>query len=66
VLHGRCCGCYEKLKWSMRSVVDIENKKIYKLGWGCWVVMDGGVKLPGYDPPSVSDDWEDEIWKELL
>jgi hypothetical protein len=66
VLHGRCCGCYEKLKWSKRSVFDIENKKIYKLGWGCWVVMDGGVKLPGCDPPGISDNWEDEIWKELL
>jgi len=55
LLHGRCCFCYEKLKWSMREEFDLENKKIYKLGWGCWII---DLKKIENIPPPEEDYWE--------
>jgi hypothetical protein len=65
LLSGRCANCYEKLSWTTKFYIS-HYEKVLKLGWGCWVVMDGGVRLPGYDPPGISDNWEEEVWRELL
>jgi len=41
VLHGRCIGCFQKLKWKWRKSPFVSrDRKVFKVGWGCWVVVD--------------------------
>jgi hypothetical protein len=41
VLHGRCIGCFGKLKWKWRKSPFITSEhKVFKVGWGVWVVVD--------------------------
>jgi rubrerythrin len=43
VLFGRCVGCFQKLKFKWRKSPFITNEyKVYKLGWGVWVMVDRG------------------------
>jgi hypothetical protein len=41
ILHGRCIGCFRKLKWKWRKSPFITREhKVFKVGWGVWVVVD--------------------------
>ncbi len=41
VLHGRCIGCFQKLKFKWRrSPFVTRDHKVYKVGWGVWVLVD--------------------------
>jgi triphosphoribosyl-dephospho-CoA synthetase len=42
VLHRRCIGCFRKLeKWKWRrSPFITRDHKVFKVGWGVWVVVD--------------------------
>jgi len=41
VLYGRCIGCFQKLKFKWRrSPFFTSEHKVYKLGWGVWVLVD--------------------------
>jgi len=40
VLHGRCIGCFQKLRWKWRRKPLITSEhKVFKVGWGVWVVV---------------------------
>jgi hypothetical protein len=39
----------------MREEFDLENKKIYKLGWGCWIIDLNKIENI---PPPEEDYWE--------
>ena len=41
VLHGRCFGCFQKLKWKWgRKPLITSKRKVFKVGWGVWVLVD--------------------------
>jgi hypothetical protein len=41
VLHGRCIGCFKKIKWKWRKRPFIaQGKRVYKVGWGIWILSD--------------------------
>jgi hypothetical protein len=41
VLHGRCIGCFGKIKWKWRKPPFVAlGERVYKVGWGCWIVSD--------------------------
>jgi hypothetical protein len=41
VLHGRCIGCFKKLRWKWKKSPFIAlGQRVYKVGWGIWVVVD--------------------------
>jgi hypothetical protein len=41
VSHGRCIGCFQKLKWKWRKSPFVSvDQKVFKVGWGVWVAVD--------------------------
>ena len=41
VLHGRCFGCFQRLKWKWgRKPPITSDYKVFKVGWGVWVLVD--------------------------
>jgi hypothetical protein len=45
VLRGRCIGCFQKLKFKWKKAPFItSDHKVYKVGWGVWVVVDKEVE----------------------
>jgi hypothetical protein len=41
VLHGRCIGCFQKLKWKWgKKPFVTSDYKVFKVGWGVWVFVD--------------------------
>jgi hypothetical protein len=45
VLRGRCIGCFQKLKFKWKKSPFItSDHKVYKVGWGVWVLVDKEVE----------------------